>query len=125
MAQRFVPEITAGDKRILLVGGKPAPYALARIPSSDDYRGNLVAGAQPEVRELTPRDREIATAVGAVLNDRGVLFAGLDVIGDYLTEINVTSPTGIRELRKLADIDVAGDLMDLIETQVASGKAAA
>jgi len=124
MTQRFIPEITAGDKRILLVGGEPAPFALARIPSADDYRGNLVAGAQPEVRELTPRDREIATTVGAVLRERGVLFAGLDVIGDYLTEINVTSPTGIRELRKLADIDVAGDLLDLIEARLASGAAA-
>ena len=122
MAQRFIPEISAGDKRILLVGGEPAPYALARIPSSDDYRGNLVAGAQPEVRELTARDREIATTVGAALSERGVLFAGLDVIGDYLTEINVTSPTGIRELRKLADIDVAGDLLDLIESKVGAGR---
>ena len=125
MAQRFIPEISAGDKRILLVGGEPAPYALARIPSADDYRGNLVAGAQPEVRELTARDREIATAVGAVLRERGVLFAGLDVIGDYMTEINVTSPTGIRELRKLADIDVASDLLDLIEVRVGAGEAAA
>jgi len=125
MAQQFVPEISAGDKRILLVGGKPAPFALARVPSPDDYRGNLVAGAQPEVRELSPRDREIAETVGTSLQELGVLFAGLDVIGDYLTEINVTSPTGIRELKKLADIDVAADLIDLIESTVSSGKAAA
>lgn len=125
MAQRFIPEIAAGDKRLLLVGGEPAPFALARIPSPDDYRGNLVAGAQPEVRELTARDREICTSVGTTLKERGVLFAGLDVIGDYLTEINVTSPTGIRELRKLADVDVAGDLLNLIESQIRSGKAAA
>jgi len=125
MAQRFIPEIADGDKRLLLVGGKPAPYALARIPSPDDYRGNLVAGAQPEVRELTERDLEICTTVGAVLNERGVLFAGLDVIGDYLTEINVTSPTGIRELRKLAGVNVAADLLDLIEANIRSGKAAA
>ncbi|MGI9342181.1 MAG: glutathione synthase [Gammaproteobacteria bacterium] len=125
MAQRFIPEISAGDKRILLVGGIPAPNVLARVPSADDYRGNLVAGAQPEVRELTARDREIATAVGAELQRRGVLFAGLDVIGDYLTEINVTSPTGIRELQKLAGIDVASDLIDLLETSVRAGKAAA
>lgn len=125
MAQQFVPEISAGDKRILLVGGKPAPFALARVPSPDDYRGNLVAGAQPEVRELSTRDREIAETVGATLQELGVLFAGLDVIGDYLTEINVTSPTGIRELKKLADIDVAADLLDLIESTISSGKAAA
>ncbi|MBT8442357.1 MAG: glutathione synthase [Gammaproteobacteria bacterium] len=125
MAQQFIPEIAAGDKRILLVGGKPAPFALARVPSSDDYRGNLVAGAQPEVRELSPRDREIAETVGAALQELGVSFAGLDVIGDYLTEINVTSPTGIRELKKLADIDVAADLLDLVESTAGSGKAAA
>ncbi len=125
MAQQFIPEIAAGDKRILLVGGKPAPLALARIPSPDDYRGNLVAGAQPEVRELTERDRAIAVAVGAVLAERGVMFAGLDVIGDYLTEINVTSPTGIRELRKLADVNVAADLLDAIEATIRRGKAAA
>ncbi|MFW2404910.1 MAG: glutathione synthase [Gammaproteobacteria bacterium] len=125
MAQQFVPEISAGDKRILLVGGKPAPFSLARVPSADDYRGNLVAGAQPEVRELSSRDREIAENVGATLMERGVLFAGLDVIGDYLTEINVTSPTGIRELKKLADIDVAKDLLELIESTVSASKAAA
>jgi len=125
MAQKFIPEIAAGDKRLLLVDGEPAPFALARIPAPDDYRGNLVAGALPEVRELTERDREICAKVGPVLKERGVLFAGLDVIGDYLTEINVTSPTGIRELRKLAGINVAGDLLDLIEANVGSGKAAA
>jgi len=125
MAQKFIPEIADGDKRLLLVGGEPQPYALARIPAPDDYRGNLVAGAQPEVRELTKRDREICAKVGPVLQERGVLFAGLDVIGDYLTEINVTSPTGIREVQKLAGIDVAADLLDLIEANVRSGKAAA
>jgi glutathione synthase len=125
MAQRFVPEIAAGDKRLLLVDGVPAPHALARIPSPDDYRGNLVAGAQPEVRPLTTRDHEICAAVGAVLKDRGVLFAGLDVIGDYLTEINITSPTGIRELRKLADVNVASDLLDAIEATARAGTAAA
>jgi len=125
MAQEFIPEISAGDKRILLVGGTPAPRVLARIPTADDYRGNLVAGAQAEVRELTDRDRTICATVGPMLNERGVVFAGLDVIGDYLTEINVTSPTGIRELRKLAQIDVATDLLDLIETRVRAGKAAA
>jgi glutathione synthase len=124
IAQKFIPEISAGDKRILLVDGKPAEYALARVPAADDYRGNLVAGAQPEVRELTDRDRWICSEVGPVLKERGVLFAGLDVIGDYLTEVNVTSPTGIRELHKLAGIDVAGDLIDLIEDLIRSRPAA-
>ncbi len=118
MAQKYIPEITAGDKRILLVNGEVAEGALARIPPPDDNRGNLVAGAQPEVRELTDRDRWICARVGPVLRDRGVLFAGLDVIGDYLTEINVTSPTGIRELAKLAGLDVAGQLMDAIEKRL-------
>ena len=124
IAQKFIPEISAGDKRILLVDGKPAEYALARVPAADAYRGNLVAGAQPEVRELTDRDRWICSEVGPVLKERGVLFAGLDVIGDYLTEVNVTSPTGIRELHKLAGIDVAGDLIDLIEDLIRSRPAA-
>jgi glutathione synthase len=125
MGQRFIPEISNGDKRILLVDGEPAPKALARIPASDDYRGNLVAGALPEVRDLTDRDRWICDQVGPVLKDRGVIFAGIDVIGDYLTEINVTSPTGIRELAKLANIDVAADLLDCIDQKIRAGKAAA
>lgn len=125
IAQKFIPEISAGDKRILLVGGEPAGYVLARVPAANDYRGNLVAGAQPEVRELTERDRWICAEVGPVLRERGVLFAGLDVIGDYLTEINVTSPTGIRELHRLAHIDVAADLLDLIETTVSAATTAA
>jgi len=117
MAQSYIPEIKAGDKRILLVDGEPAPCALARIPPHDDNRGNLVAGAQAEVRELTERDRWICSQVGPILKERGVIFAGIDVIGDYLTEINITSPTGIRELSKLADINVAVDLMDAIEAR--------
>jgi len=125
IGQKYIPEITAGDKRILLVDGKPAPYALARIPAPDDNRGNLVAGALPEIRELTERDRRICSQVGPILKERGVIFAGLDVIGDYLTEINVTSPTGIRELAKLAGINVAADLFDCIEEKIRSGNAAA
>jgi len=117
MAQSYIPEIKAGDKRILLVDGEPAPCALARVPPHDDNRGNLVAGAQAEVRELTERDRWICSQVGPILKERGVIFAGIDVIGDYLTEINITSPTGIRELSKLADINVAVDLMDAIEAR--------
>ncbi len=118
MAQKHVPEISAGDKRILMVDGKPADQALARIPPPDDNRGNLVAGAQAEVRPLTKRDRWICNQLGPALRERGVIFAGLDVIGDYLTEINVTSPTGIRELQKYADINVAADLMDSLSEKL-------
>lgn len=118
MAQVFVPEITAGDKRILLIDGEPVPYALARIPSADDNRGNLVMGAQGEGRELTARDREICDRVGPVLRERGIIFCGIDVIGDYLTEINSTSPTGIRELDRLFEINISGLLFDAIETKL-------
>jgi glutathione synthase len=119
IAQRYIPEISQGDKRIIMVDGEPVGLVLARIPPADDNRGNLVAGAQPEVRPLTERDRWICGQVGPVLRERGVLFAGLDVIGDYLTEINVTSPTGIRELRKLDGLDVAARLLDVLEARVA------
>ena len=115
MAQVFIPEITEGDKRILLVNGEPIPYALARIPSKGENRGNLVMGAIGEGRELTERDRFICSRVGPVLKERGVIFAGIDVIGDYLTEINVTSPTGIRELDRKYDLNIAGTLFDAIE----------
>lgn len=118
IAQRYIPEISQGDKRIIMVDGEPVGRVLARIPPADDNRGNLVAGAQPEVRPLTERDRWICSQVGPVLRERGVLFAGLDVIGDYLTEINVTSPTGIRELRKLGGLDVAAGLLDVLEARV-------
>jgi glutathione synthase len=125
MAQVYIPEITAGDKRILLIDGEPSELALARIPPAGDNRGNLVMGAQPEIRELTDRDRWICAEVGPVLRERGVIFAGLDVIGDYLTEINITSPTGIRELTKLGGIDPAADLFDSIDQKVRDGRAAA
>jgi glutathione synthase len=118
MAQTFIPEITRGDKRIIIVDGKAVSRVLARIPAADDNRGNLVAGAQPEVRELTERDEWICAQVGPVLRERGVLFAGLDVIGDYLTEINVTSPTGIRELQKLGGLDVAATLFDALDLRL-------
>ncbi|MEX2123575.1 MAG: glutathione synthase [Woeseia sp.] len=114
IAQVYIPEINAGDKRILLVNGEPIPYALARIPSQDDNRGNLVMGAVGEGRELTDRDRWICSRVGPVLKERGVIFAGIDVIGDYLTEINVTSPTGIRELDAKYGLNIAGTLFDAI-----------
>lgn len=119
MAQVFIPEISEGDKRILLIDGDPIPYALARIPSADDFRGNLVMGAVGKGLELSERDRWICAQVGPVLRARGVIFAGIDVIGDYLTEINVTSPTGIRELDSAYDLNIAGTLFDAIEARLA------
>ncbi|MFT5499905.1 MAG: glutathione synthase [Woeseiaceae bacterium] len=115
MAQTYIPEISDGDKRILLIDGDPVPYSLARIPSADDNRGNLVMGATGEGRELTERDRWICSRVGPVLKERGVIFAGIDVIGDYLTEVNVTSPTGIRELDSIFDLNIASTLFTAIE----------
>ena len=125
MAQTYIPEITAGDKRIILVDGKTPEYALARVPGPGDNRGNLVMGASAEIRELTDRDRQICAQVGPELSRRGVLFAGLDVIGDYLTEINVTSPTGIREIEKLAQVNLATTLIECIERELNARKAAA
>ncbi|QGU31973.1 glutathione synthase [Thermochromatium tepidum] len=118
MVQRFIPEIEAGDKRILMVDGEPVPYVLARIPAPGESRGNLAAGASAEVRPLSARDRWIADQVGPELRARGILFAGLDVIGDYLTEINITSPTCIRELDAACGLDIAGDLMDRISARL-------
>ena len=114
MAQRYLPEIRDGDKRVLMIDGEPIPYCLARIPAPGETRGNLAAGAAAEGRPLTDRDRWIASQVGPELRARGILFAGLDVIGDYLTEINVTSPTCIRELDAQFSLDIGGDLMDAI-----------
>jgi len=120
MAQRFIPEISDGDKRILLIDGEPVPYALARIPSEEDNRGNLVMGATGKGQPLSERDRQICDAVGPVLADRGVIFAGIDVIGDYLTEVNVTSPTAIREIDRLFDLNIAGLMFDAIESALAA-----
>jgi glutathione synthase len=119
MAQRYIPEITAGDKRILLVDGEPVPYCLARIPQGDEFRGNLAAGGRGEGRPLTERDRWIAQQVGPEMKRRGMLFVGLDVIGDYLTEVNVTSPTCIRELDAQFGLNIAGMLFDRIESLAA------
>ena len=119
MAQVYIPEIRAGDKRILLVDGEPVPYSLARIPPANDNRGNLVMGATGKGQPLSERDREICAAVGPVLRQQGVLFAGLDVIGDYLTEVNVTSPTGIRELDRQFGLNIAGLMFDAIERRMA------
>jgi glutathione synthase len=114
MAQRYIPEIRQGDKRILLIDGEPIPYALARVPAEGELRGNLAAGAKGVGVELSDRDRWICEQVGPSLRRRGLLFVGLDVIGDYLTEVNVTSPTCIRELDDLYDLDIAGQLLDAI-----------
>ena len=118
MAQVYIPEISEGDKRILLIDGEPIPHSLARIPPADDNRGNLVVGAVGKGRDLSERDRWICSKVGPVMKDRGVVFAGIDVIGDYLTEINVTSPTGIRELDNIFDLNIAGALFDAIDKRL-------
>ena len=111
MAQRYIPEIVRGDKRILLVDGEPVPFSLARIPAAGESRGNLAAGGRGEARPLSERDREIAGTLAPELRRRGLAFVGLDVIGDYLTEVNVTCPTCIRELDAQCGLDIAGDLM--------------
>jgi glutathione synthase len=116
MAQRFLPQIEQGDKRILMVNGEPIPYALARIPKAGEFRGNLAAGGTGKGIPLSERDNWIAQQVGPELRRRGILFAGLDVIGDYLTEINVTSPTCIRELDAQFGLNISAQLMDCIET---------
>ena len=115
MAQRFLPEFKQGDKRILMINGKPFPHGLSRIPAEGESRGNLAAGATSEGRDLTEREIEICNIVGPTLKEMGLYFVGLDVIGDYLTEINVTSPTCIRELDTLYSANIAGLLIDEIE----------
>lgn len=118
MAQKYIPEITQGDKRILMIDGEPVPYALARIPSAGETRGNLAAGGRGEGQPLTERDRWICAQVGPTLREKGLLFVGLDVIGDYLTEINVTSPTCLRELDQQFGLDIGMQLMDCIEQRL-------
>ena len=118
MAQKFIPEISNGDKRILIVDGEVIPFCLARIPAEGESRGNLAAGGSGEVRPLTDRDLWICEQVAPELKKRGLYFVGLDVIGDYLTEINVTSPTCLREISAQSGIDIAGKLMDAIEKRV-------
>ena len=119
MIQKYIPEIKAGDKRILMVDGEPVPYCLARVPAEGELRGNLAAGAAAVGQPLSDRDRWIAEQIGPTLKEKGLLFVGLDVIGDYLTEINVTSPTCIRELDAQFGLDIAGQLMDVIESKLA------
>ena len=118
MAQRFLPEIVDGDKRILLVDGEPVDYCLARIPQGDEFRGNLAAGGRGEGRPLTDRDRWIAAEVGPEMKARGMVFVGLDVIGGHLTEVNVTSPTCIRELDAQFGLNIAGRLCDAIDARL-------
>ncbi|TCV88195.1 glutathione synthase [Sulfurirhabdus autotrophica] len=115
MAQRYIPEIVSGDKRILLINGVPVPFALARIPMKGETRGNLAAGGKGVAQPLSPRDREIAETLGPILRDEGLFLVGLDVIGDYLTEINVTSPTGMQEITAQSNFNVAGMFIDALE----------
>ncbi len=123
IAQKYIPEISAGDKRILVIDGEPVPYALARIPQGDEFRGNLAAGGRGEGVPLSDRDRWIVAEVAPELRRRGLLFVGLDVIGDYLTEINVTSPTCVRELDAQFGLNIAGQLFDVIEQRVTGTRA--
>lgn len=118
MIQKYIPEIKSGDKRILMVDGEPVPYCLARIPADGELRGNLAAGGSGEGRPLSDCDRWIAEQIGPTLKEKGLLFVGLDVIGDYLTEINVTSPTCIRELDNQFNISIADMLMDKIQQKL-------
>jgi len=120
MAQRYIPAIRDGDKRILVIAGRPVPYALARIPKSGETRGNLAAGGTGVARELTARDREIAQTLGPLLHAQGLLLVGLDVIGDYLTEVNVTSPTCFQEITEQTGFNVAGMMLDALEHAIES-----
>ncbi|MDZ5460678.1 glutathione synthase [Azohydromonas lata] len=120
MVQRYLPEIVKGDKRVLLIGGKPVPFCLARIPQGSEIRGNLAAGGKGVAQELSARDREIAETLAPVLAARGLLLVGLDVIGDCLTEINVTSPTGFQEISNQTGLNVPGLFVDALEAAVAA-----
>ncbi|PTQ76893.1 glutathione synthase [Nitrosomonas oligotropha] len=122
MAQRFIPEIAQGDKRILLIGGKPVPYALARIPKPGESRGNLAAGGTGKAQPLSAHDQAIAESLGPELAKRGLMLVGLDVIGDYLTEVNVTSPTGMQEITQQTGFNVAGMMLDAIEASIQNKK---
>lgn len=112
MAQRFIADITEGDKRILMINGEPVPYGLARIPQKGETRGNIAAGGRGETRKLSESDLRIAHTIGPILKEKGLHFVGIDVIGDYVTEINVTSPTCVREISRDTGIDIAGQLID-------------
>ena len=122
MVQKYLPEIVHGDKRVLLIGGEPVPFALARIPQGSEIRGNLAVGGKGVAQPLSARDREIATALGPVLAARGLLLVGLDIIGDSLTEINVTSPTGFAEISAQSGFDVAAMFIDALQAAVAAAR---
>ena len=123
MVQKFLPEITEGDKRVLIIGGKPVPFCLARIPQGSEVRGNLAAGGKGVARPLSARDYEIANALGPILQSRGLLLAGVDVIGDCVTEINVTSPTCFQEIQQQTGCDVAALFVDALEAAIHKEKA--
>jgi len=118
MAQRFIPEIADGDKRVLLIGGKVVPFCLARIPQAGEVRGNLAAGGTGVARPITERDREIGETLGPILSGRGLLLVGLDVIGNYMTEINITSPTCFQEITQQTGFNVAAMFIDALERAV-------
>ena len=115
MAQRYIPQIAEGDKRVLLIAGAVVPFVLARIPKAGETRGNLAAGGTGVARPLTPRDREIAEALAPALWEEGLMLVGLDVIGDFLTEVNVTSPTCFQEITQQSGFNVAGMMVDALE----------
>jgi glutathione synthase len=117
MVQRFIPEITQGDKRVLLIGGQVVPFCLARIPQGNEVRGNLAVGGLGVAQPVSPRDREIGEALAPVLLKRGLLLVGLDVIGDFMTELNVTSPTCFQEIAHQTGFNVAGMFIDALEKQ--------
>ena len=118
MGQKFIPEIASGDTRIIMLNGEPIPYGLARVPAKGETRGNLAAGGTGEGRELTERDFFICREIGETLRNKGLYFVGIDVIGDYLTEINVTCPTCVVELNKLFDLDIGNDYIAFIEETI-------
>jgi glutathione synthase len=120
MAQRYIPEISAGDKRILMINGEPVPYALARLPAKGENRGNIAAGASTRGQPLSERDQWLCAQIGPKLREKGLIFVGLDVIGDYVTEINVTSPTCIRELDREFNLNISADLFNCIEQFIAA-----
>ncbi|UXD86127.1 glutathione synthase [Thalassolituus hydrocarboniclasticus] len=122
MAQRFIPEITAGDKRILMIDGEPVPFCLARIPAQGETRGNLAAGGQGVTQPLSDENRAIAEKIGPILKEKGLYFVGLDIIGNNLTEINVTSPTCVREISRDSGIDVAGLLIDCLLAKLSASE---
>jgi len=119
MAQRYIPEISKGDRRILLINGEAVPYALARLPAAGENRGNIAAGASTQGQKLNARDHWLCEQIGPALRDKGLVFVGIDVIGDYITEINVTSPTCIRELDQEFGLNISTDLFNCIDQLIA------